>query len=85
MAAKDEFTLKVTNEKGVIYYGTCTLLFLPSERGEVAVMKHHTPMIMKLSPGKVRMKDKSETKDLIDLKTGIVYVAEDEVSVLVDI
>lgn len=85
MAAKDEFTLTVTNEKGVLYYGPCELLFLPSERGEIAVMKSHTPMIMKLTPGKVRMKTSSGTQEIAKLSSGIVYVAEDNVSVLVDL
>ena len=85
MAAKDEFTLTVTNEKGVMYYGPCELLFLPSQRGEIAIMKHHTPMIMKLTPGKVRMKTSSGTQKNAKLTSGIVYVAEDSVSVLVDL
>lgn len=85
MGAKDEFTLTVTNEKGVIYYGSCELLFLPSEKGEIAIMKQHTPMIMKLSAGKVRMKTSTETQDLVSLNSGVVYVAEDSVSVLVDL
>lgn len=85
MAAKDEFTLTVTNEKGVMYYGACELLFLPSQKGEIAIMKHHTPMIMKLTPGKVRMKTSSGTQEIAKLTSGIVYVAEDSVSVLVDL
>lgn len=85
MAAKDEFTLTVTNEKGVIYYGSCELLFLPSERGEIAVMKHHTPMILKLAPGKVSMKSSSGTEVITTVTTGVAYVAEDEASVLVDL
>lgn len=85
MAAKEEFTLTVTNEKGVLYYGPCELLFLPSVRGEVAVMKNHTPMIMMLAPGKVRMKSSTENRDIAELTTGVVYVGNDEVSVLVDL
>lgn len=85
MAAKEEFTLTVTNEKGVIYYGPCRLLFLPSQRGEIAVMKHHTPMIMKLTPGKIRMNASGSIEEIVTVTTGVVYVAEDSVSVLVDL
>lgn len=86
MAAKDEFTLTVTNEKGVLYYGPCELLFLPSERGEIAVMKNHTPMIMKLAKGDVRMKSSDgNTTTLVTVSSGVVYVAENEASVLVDL
>ncbi|MFZ2544366.1 MAG: F0F1 ATP synthase subunit epsilon [Candidatus Saccharimonadales bacterium] len=85
MAEKDEFKLTVTNEKGVLYYGSCDILFLPTSRGEIAIMKHHTPMIMKLSAGDVRMKTSSRTETIVSLTTGVVYVAQDEVSVLVDL
>lgn len=85
MAAKEDFTLTVTNEKGVLYYGPCELLFVPSSRGEVAVMKHHTPMIMMLTPGTVRIKASSDIRDVTELTSGVVYVGEDTVSVLVDL
>jgi F-type H+-transporting ATPase subunit epsilon len=85
MAAKDEFALTVMNEKGVLYYGQCEVLFLPSVKGEVAVMKHHTPMIMKLSPGKVRITIGHSKKDIVNVQSGVVYVAEDTVSVLADL
>lgn len=85
MAAKDEFTITITNEKGVLYYGPCELLFLPSQSGEIAIMRHHTPMIMKLVPGKIRIKTSSGMQDVTKVTSGIVYVAEDEASVLVDL
>lgn len=85
MAAKDEFTLTVTNEKSVLYYGPCEVLFLPSQKGEISIMKNHTPMIMKLAPGSVKMKVSSQISDITTLTSGIVYVAEDTVSVLVDL
>lgn len=87
MAEKDEFQLTITSEKGVIYYGECVVLFLPTSKGEVAIMKHHTPMIMKLSAGDVRMRSSpsSSTSTVATLTTGVVYVAQDKVSVLVDL
>lgn len=85
MASKDQFTLTVTNEKGVLYYGDCTILFLPTTRGEIAVMRHHTPMIAMLAPGTVRMDTGQGKRDVVELQTGVVYVAEDEVSILVDL
>lgn len=86
MAAKEEFELRVINEKGVLYYGSCSLLFLPSARGEIAVMKHHTPMIMMLAKGTVRMQSGGgKTQDITEVDSGVVYVAEDTVSVLVNL
>lgn len=85
MATKDEFTLTIMNEKGVLYYGGCVTLFLPSDRGETVIMKHHTPMIMKLTPGPVHLDAGTGKKEVVTLNSGVVYVAEDTVSVLVDL
>lgn len=85
MASKEEFNLSVMNEKGVLYYGPCTILFLPSARGEIAVMKHHTPMILKLAAGPIHFKNGSEKQDISEVTSGIAYVAEDEVSVLINL
>lgn len=85
MASKNEFSLTVINEKGVLYYGMCEALFLPSKRGEIAVLAHHTPMIMKLTPGPIRIKDASGQKNIVTVDSGVAYVAEDYVSVLADL
>lgn len=85
MASKNEFNLTVMNEKGVLYYGTCEILFLPSARGEIAVLAQHTPMIMKLTPGSIRIKEAGNIKKITTVESGVVYVAEDYVSVLADL
>lgn len=79
------FTLSVMNEAGVIFYGDCGILFVPSAKGEVGIESHHTPMIMQMTPGPISIQLKHERKHLTDAKSGIVYVAEDKVSVLVDL
>jgi F0F1-type ATP synthase epsilon subunit len=85
MAKDQSFTLSVMNEKGVLYYGDCEVLFVPAEKEMIAIMAQHTPMIMKLAPGKVVMQGKTGKKDLSEIKSGLVYVAEDQVTVLVDL
>jgi F0F1-type ATP synthase epsilon subunit len=80
-----EFNLSVMNEKGVIYYGTAQVLFVPGEHDTVAIMAEHTPMIMKLGLGKVTIRTKSGNQELTTIKSGIVYVAEDQVTVLADL
>ena len=84
MASKKQFTLKVVNQESVVFYGDCSVLFVPSETDIVAVMAYHEPMIMKLGPGHVSMRDGHDTRQLADIKSGVMYVGENEVSVLIN-
>jgi len=79
------FTVSVFNEHGVVYYGKCTVLFVPYEKETIAVLAHHTPMIMKLSKGKVMIKDGHEKHQLTDISSGLIYVGDNEATVLVNL
>jgi len=79
------FTISVLNEHGVVYYGKCTTLFVPYKKEIIAVLAHHTPMIMKLSKGKVIIKDGREKRHLADIDSGLIYVGDNEATVLVNL
>jgi F0F1-type ATP synthase epsilon subunit len=86
MAAKSgKFTISVLRETGVIYYGDCEALIVPGKKETIAILAHHTPMIMKLEPGKIDMILDHSRTTLAEVKTGLIYVAEDEVTVLVNL
>jgi F0F1-type ATP synthase epsilon subunit len=82
--SKSKFTLSVISQSKIVYYGNCDVLFVPSAQDIVAIMAYHTPMIMKLGKGKVVMRDNSQNRELADIETGLLYVGENQVSVLVD-
>jgi len=84
MAGKNKFTLNVINQEAIIYYGDCEVLFVPSDKETVAIMAYHTPMIMKLGEGRISIRENRKTKHIADVKSGIVYVAENSVTVLVN-
>jgi len=79
------FTVSVFDEHGVVYYGKCTALFVPFEKETIAILAHHTPMIMKLSKGKVTIKDGHEKHQLTDMNSGLIYVGHNEATVLVNL
>lgn len=86
MAASAKFNLKVLTEKTVIYFGVCEVLFVPySQRESAAIMAHHTPTIMKLAQGKIAIRNDGHTQTLTEIKTGLLYVGDNEASVLVDL
>jgi F0F1-type ATP synthase epsilon subunit len=86
MAAKSgKFTISIIGETGVVYYGDCEALIVPGKKETIAILAHHTPMIMKLEPGKIDMVLDRSRSTLTEVKTGLIYVAEDEVTVLINL
>jgi F0F1-type ATP synthase epsilon subunit len=83
-SGKSKFTLSVISQTEIVYYGNCDVLFVPSGRDIVAIMAYHTPMIMKLGKGKVVMRDSSPNRELVSIESGLLYVGDNEVSVLVN-
>ena len=84
MATKRSFQLKILSEKTVLYFGDAEVLFVPTKKEEIAIMSHHTPMIMVLGTGNVSVIEERKKNLITKIKSGIVYVGENEVSVLVD-
>lgn len=85
--ARDEekFTISVLSESGVVYYGDCTVLFVPAQHDTIAILAHHTPMIAKLGPGDVSIRTKHEKQTLTTIKSGLLYVGDNEATVLVNL
>lgn len=82
---KGVFTLTVVKESGIVYYGDCKVLFVPGPRDVIAIMPEHTPMIMKLEKGEVVAQDHHQKRVLTAISSGLLYVGEGEVSVIVDL
>ena len=80
-----KFTISVLNESGVVYYGDCSVLFVPALHDTIAILAHHTPMIAKLGPGEVSIKIGREKQDIATIKSGLLYVGNNEATVLVNL
>lgn len=81
---KKTFTLNILNQEGIILYGNYEVVFVPSAKGEMAIMAFHTPMIMMLTPGKIRTREHHKNVVVAEVEAGIVYVGENEVTILVN-
>lgn len=81
---KSKFTLSVISQSQILYYGSCDVLFVPTDKEVIAIMAYHTPMIMKLGKGKVVIRDSSPNREIATINAGLVYVGDNQVSVLVN-
>jgi F0F1-type ATP synthase epsilon subunit len=79
------FTVSVLSESGVIYYGDCEVLTVPSMKDLITILPNHTPLITKLGKGSVTIGTGRNKQKLIDIKSGLLYVGDNEASVLVDL
>ncbi|NCU30828.1 hypothetical protein EOL73_02805 [Candidatus Saccharibacteria bacterium] len=87
MAGKvKSFQLSILSEKEIMYYGECNILFAPAfHGGDVAILPEHTPMIMKMGEGGVSMAISGQKTKVCEVKSGVLYVQDNEVIVLVNL
>jgi F-type H+-transporting ATPase subunit epsilon len=63
-------------------------VMLPTPQGEIAVFEHHMPLVSLVSPGIIKVRPKSDTKDnhleYFSVHGGVIEIADNTVRVLVD-
>ena len=76
-------TLNIISSHSVLFSGEADSVTLPGVKGSFTVLKNHAPLISVLVPGKVdcRMADGQEKS--IEIKGGLVDVADNKISVCV--
>ncbi len=67
-----------------IFSGTATMVFAPAEMGEVGITPRHTPLLTRLQPGEVRVRDQQGEEQLFFVSGGILEVQPHVVTVLSD-
>ena len=82
---KRTFTISVLKEDGVVYYGECSALTVPSTKDSVTILPYHIPVIMKLGVGTITMYTGRQKQNLCTVKSGLLYVGDNEVTILVDL
>ena len=73
----------VVSAEESIYSGEAEFIVLPGEAGELGIYPRHTPLITRIKPGQVRIKNGNE-EELIFVAGGIVEVQPKAVTVLAD-
>ena len=84
MANRKTFTLNILNQSGVVRYGEYEAVLVPTSQGETAIMAFHTPSIILMSAGHVKLHTKHGFETVADIKSGVVYVGDNEVTVLIN-
>lgn len=82
---KRTFTVRVLNENSTLYYGECNALTVPSIHDTISILPYHTPLIMMMGSGSVTIRLNGQRQTITEVKRGLVFVGDNEVSVLVNL
>jgi len=53
------FNLNITTPERTVYDGSISSLIAPGEMGYLGILAHHRPIVAKLGPGKIILKDEN--------------------------
>jgi F-type H+-transporting ATPase subunit epsilon len=79
-------TLKVdiVSAEGHIHHGEAAMVFAPAEMGEVGIAPRHAPLLTRMKPGEVRVKQADGSEQQFFVSGGILEVQPNLVTVLAD-
>ncbi len=79
------FKINIATPEKTVYQGEISSLIAPGELGYFGVLVDHAPLIAKIAPGKIIIKDRSAQPTVFNCKsTGIIEVLKNDVTILVD-
>jgi F-type H+-transporting ATPase subunit epsilon len=67
-----------------IFSGLAEMVIAPGEAGELGILPEHTPLLTRIKPGTVRIRQAGGEEEVIYVSGGMMEVQPDRVTVLAD-
>lgn len=80
----DTIHVDIVSAEHEVYSGSAEMVFAPAEMGEVGIAPGHAPLVTKLGPGEVRVKDTEGNESAFYVSGGMLEVQPKVVTVLSD-
>lgn len=80
----DTIQVDIVSAEHEIYSGEAEMVFAPAELGEVGIAPGHTPLVTKMGPGEVRVKDTEGNESAFYVSGGMLEIQPKVVTVLSD-
>ncbi|APV49163.1 F0F1 ATP synthase subunit epsilon [Betaproteobacteria bacterium GR16-43] len=74
----------IVSAEQAIYSGEAEMVIAPGEAGELGILPEHVPLITRIKPGTIRIKQASGEEEVIYVSGGMMEVQPDVVTVLAD-
>ncbi|MBL6750284.1 MAG: F0F1 ATP synthase subunit epsilon [Nevskia sp.] len=76
--------IDIVSAEGQIHQGEAAMVFAPAEEGEVGIAPRHAPLLTRLKPGAVRVREEDGGEQAFFVSGGILEVQPHLVTVLAD-
>ena len=76
--------LDIVSAEKAIWSGQATMIFAPGEMGELGIAPRHTPLLTRLKPGEVRVRNQNGEDESFFISGGILEVQPHVVTILAD-
>lgn len=80
----DTIHVDIVSAEREIYSGEAEMVFAPAEMGEVGIAPGHAPLVTKMGPGEVRVKDAEGIESAFYVSGGMLEVQPKVVTILSD-
>lgn len=81
---RSSFYLDIVSAEAEIYSGEASRVFVSGVIGDLEIAPNHAPLLTKLLPGPVRIKDMNGNEDVVYVTGGIIEVQPRRTTILAD-
>lgn len=74
----------VVSVEGEIFSGSASIVFAPAEMGEIGIMPRHAPLLTRLKPGNLRIRDENDHEEQVFVSGGLLEVQPHLITVMAD-
>ncbi|KEZ77823.1 F0F1 ATP synthase subunit epsilon [Salinisphaera hydrothermalis] len=74
----------VVSVEGEIFSGSASIVFAPAEMGEIGIMPRHAPLLTRLKPGNLRIRDENDNEEHVFVSGGLLEVQPHLITVMAD-
>ncbi len=78
------FQVDIVSAEQQIFSGAAEMVVAPGEAGELGIMPEHAPLLTRIKPGTVRIRQAGGEEEVIYVSGGMMEVQPDRVTVLAD-
>lgn len=76
--------LEIITPDRKVFEGEVNLVQVPGSKGSFEVLKNHAPIISTLEAGKVKILDKKNEEQFIDIGKGVIEVKNNLITILAE-
>ena len=76
-------TLEIITPEKTLFDGSVKMVKVPGSKGSFGILTNHAPIISTLENGKVVVLDEADKEQFFEIKSGVVEVLQNKITVLV--